>query len=177
MENAPHNPAEKGGHDGDYVPSPEEVAIGHERRDTSIRSVVVFAIIFTLSVAATMLIVVGVEAALRRWQAAEELRKPQPHPLSVDSALPKSIPPGPLLEPSPPNDRLPQEDLKLVREHAEKVLSSYGNLGNGMARIPLKSAMDVVVERGLPLTLPATQPGMGPTMPPASAQHGPGGVP
>jgi hypothetical protein len=54
--------------------------------------------------------------------------------------------------PQPQLQRTPIPDLKEVRAAEDQVLNNYGwmDQGKGVVRIPVRRAMDLLVERGLP---------------------------
>ena len=58
---------------------------------------------------------------------------------------------------SPPDPKLqldPSDDLRVLRREEDKVLNTYGwvNRKEGVVRIPVDRAMDLMVPRGLPVT-------------------------
>ena len=61
-------------------------------------------------------------------------------------ADPNEKPPGPLLQTTP------GRDMQLMLEQEKKLADSYGwvNKASGIVRIPVKRAMDLVAQKGLP---------------------------
>lgn len=113
--------------------------IGHEERDTNIRAVLWFA----ASLIATIVVVL----LLMKW-VFYTFPGPQVElapPLSVSPAA-GQLPPEPRLQVHAP------EDLKKMRREENAVLDSYGwvDRQNGIVRIPIDRAMDLLVQRGLP---------------------------
>jgi hypothetical protein len=155
-----------------------EAAIGHETRDA--RPLPVF--IFAIGLLATLVLVEWLAwnslRFLQRYEDSHNRVYLPAHPLS---ALMPIVPPDPRLQPEPSHDVLPPADLARVRaeEQAKIGPSAWGwvDPSHQFARIPVQEAIDLAVKQGLPEVLPATQPSAPSSMPPASAPHGPGGVP
>jgi hypothetical protein len=157
---------------------PESGPPGHETGDPPPLPVV----IFVAALIVTLVLVHLVGWGAYRWlQEDRELRNHANFPPSALAAEMPAVPPDPRLEPEPSRDVLPRVDLQEVQAK-ERAMIGQNNWGwldssHQFARVPLQQAMDMAVEHGLPEALPATQPSQGPFMPPASALHGPGGVP
>jgi hypothetical protein len=157
---------------------PESAAHGYEVRDAAPRPILIFAI----GLIATLVLVhiIGWWAYVWLEQSHKtEMGSQFPfHPLSAQTNAP---PPDPRLEPEPSHDVLPRVDLAEVRAHEQAMIGpdawGWVDSNHQFARIPLRDAIELAVKNGLPNILPATQPSAGPFMPPASALHGPGGVP
>jgi len=121
------------------------------------------------------------------WGAYDSLRRDQEKMNRSDYApsplrdVVSGAPPDPRLEPEPSRDVLPHVDLADVQSRERALIGghawNWADASHQFARIPLEQAMNLVVQGGLPETLPATQPSTLPVMPAASALHGPGGVP
>src|SRR5438445_13801228 len=120
---------------------------GHETSDVSIGGIVKFGIGLAAATIAIHLAVWGyfrlLEARDRRLDRAKAVSP-------MVSASLRRTPPEPRLEPDPLAPRLPMP----AREDA--VLTTYGwvDRNTGVARIPIERAMDLLVERGLPVTKP-----------------------
>jgi hypothetical protein len=87
-----------------------------------------------------------------------------------------SLKPSPLPKPSqiPPEPRIqsaPLLDIQKLRAHEDAVLDTYGwvNRETGVIRIPIDRAMDLIVQRGLPVRT-GTDPG--PTVPDTGPESG-----
>jgi len=65
--------------------------------------------------------------------------------------------PQPPLQPSPGHNTTPPQDWQTMRDQDTRILSTYGWIDrrNQIARIPIDRAMDLLLQRGLPV---ATQP-------------------
>lgn len=157
---------------------PESVSSGHELSDVQPRPILIFAVSLLVTVGIVYLLGWGALSILDRIENSDHTRAFPSHPLSEAF---HSTPPEPRLEPEASHDVLPRVDLAEVRSQEEALIgqNAWGwvDSSHHFARIPIQAAMDLAVERGLPTVLPATQPSAGPPMPPASALHGPGGVP
>lgn len=114
---------------------------GHERSDADVKFLGSFAaIILGLTVGASLLMW-GLFAFL---DARTERRQPEISPLAAE--LPQQ-PPEPRLQ------VMPRVDLQQVRAEDREQLSGYGWVepNSGTVRIPISRAMQLVVERGLPV--------------------------
>ena len=109
-----------------------------EQRDANSKSVVL-AIIGLIAM--TVIFVVGV-AVLFGWfgTSIERARHAPP------------IPPESMLPPAPRLESVPGELRREIRERSRKALESYGwvNQKEGIVRIPIERAMDIVAQRELP---------------------------
>jgi len=120
---------------------------GHETSDVSIGGIVKFGIGLAAATIAIHLAVWGyfrlLEARDRRLDRAKAVSP-------MVSASLRRTPPEPRLEPDPLAPRL------RMRAREDAVLTTYGwvDRNTGVARIPIERAMDLLVERGLPVTKP-----------------------
>jgi hypothetical protein len=127
--------------------SPPAADAGHETSDVSIGGIVKFGIGLA---AATIVIHVGV-LELFRFLEKRERREDRVEAVSpMVSASLRRTPPEPRLEPDP------LAPLLRMRASEDAVLTTYGwvDRNAGVARIPIERAMDLLVERGLPVTNP-----------------------
>jgi hypothetical protein len=135
---------------------------GFEETDVNVMAVGKFAIALVVMTVLSMVLLVGVFKYFQ-WQEGGRAR-------SVD---PDRVFPQPQLQTNP----IP--DLKAIRAAEEHVLSSYGwvDAPKGVVRIPIARAMDLLVQRGLPVRAEAppqsagnvgvpTESGLGPKMQP-----------
>jgi hypothetical protein len=134
-------------------------------------------LIFAISLLVTLVIVLWIGRMALDYI---ERREPMFLGHTLANVLSKA-PPEPRLEPEPSHDEMPGADLKAVEARERAMIGPdawrWVDGSHQFARIPVQQAIDLAVARGLPNTLPATQPSSLPVMPPASAVHGPGGVP
>ena len=65
--------------------------------------------------------------------------------------IPEPIP-GPRLQPNPVDNRLPMEDMILLREHEDSLLLDYEWINQDLeqVRIPVERAIEVLADEGLP---------------------------
>ena len=113
----------------------------YESYDQRIRPIVTF----TIALAAITLLVLWMMKATSIAFTREALEGSRPiHPLA-DATKPE-IPPEPRLQDAP------AIDLEVFREREEKRLSTYGwiDRANGVVRIPIERAMELVAREGLP---------------------------
>jgi hypothetical protein len=120
--------------------TPHPPAPTREKRDINIRKVAVYG--------SAMLVVICLAGVLTTVVIFKKL---------AGSDANEGVPPSPMLEaqPLPPEPRLqanPMLDLKKYRAAEEIELGSYGwaDKPNGVVRIPVERAMELVLERGLP---------------------------
>ncbi len=90
-------------------------------------------------------------AALMWWlmfhfAAREQRASAQPHPLAQVA--------GPLLPPEPRLQAKPRQDLLALRAWEEETLTTYDwvDRGEGVVRVPINRAMNLLAQRGLPST-------------------------
>ena len=114
---------------------------GHERRDVDERWIVragagLAALIAFATVAMLLL--------FNYYARREAALSPQANPLAVEA--------GPRRPPEPRLQTAPIDDIHALRERESAVLDSYGwvNREQGVVRIPIERAIDLLVERGLP---------------------------
>lgn len=115
-------------------------AIGHEIEDARVRPIVMVTLISTIAVAIAIVAIGGlvfffVERAAVQGQPATGLAVPSPQP------------PEPRLQVNPP------ADWQALQATEQALLDGYGwtDQAAGRARIPIDRAMQLVIERGLPV--------------------------
>jgi hypothetical protein len=157
---------------------PESAPVGHEIRDAAPGPILLFAVCLVATLALVHLVGWGALRFLQHGQNTESRLVFPNHPLSLAM---KTDPPEPRLEPEPSRDVLPHVDLAEVQAREQALIGehawSWVGSSRQFARIPVQQAMNLAMKQGLPTILPATQPSAQPFAPPASALHGPGGVP
>jgi hypothetical protein len=112
---------------------------GYETRDTNTRSVLWFAAVLFLTVAATLISMRG----LFSYYSTSQPLGPAASPFDSSRALP----------PEPRLQVTPAVDLNEMRESQEEILQSYAWLDKaiGKVRVPIDRAMDLLLQRGLPV--------------------------
>ena len=112
---------------------------GYETRDVNIRGAYTFAITLFLVLVA---VIFGMRGLFWHFQSTQPLG---PEVTPFKSA--RELPPVPRLQPDP------RQDLAHMKEQQEEILNSYGwaDQGTGKVRIPIDRAMDLLLQRGLPV--------------------------
>jgi len=115
-------------------------SVGHEERDADIRPIVLTGLGLALAVAVVGLLIYGIF----RYLATHPATSVQPNPMAVYDS---QIPPAPRIE------KHPAIELQQLRAQEEQTLSTYGwiDKNKGVVRIPVDRAMELLVERGLPV--------------------------
>jgi hypothetical protein len=123
---------------------PSDVA-GYEQRDADTRAV----LRFLIGLGVVLVVIAGLMWGWFRYlQAAERL----PAPASPFANI-RQVPSGPQLQVTP------RQDLLKTTGDQERALESYGweNRQAGTVRIPIERAMDMLVQKGVPvLNVPVT---------------------
>jgi hypothetical protein len=123
--------------------------VSRERRDVSIRALVMFFVALLISAALIHLLLTSIFDALT-------FRETAAHAPAGPLAEPERQPPLPRLQLNPP------QDLRALRAAEDAVLHSYAwvDRAAGVVRIPIERAMELTLERGLPARpqQPETQP-------------------
>ena len=112
---------------------------GYERTDISPRIVSRFAV---------GLVIVCIVAAVVVWMLERRLDRAYSYPGTASrTGFPGMVAPQPQLQTNSP------EDLRKMRAGEEKILQSYGWVDRkaGVVRIPIERAMELTLERGLPV--------------------------
>lgn len=128
--------------------------VNYERRDLSARGV----LIFLTALAITLVFIGLVQWSMFRYFAHERL-VPQP-PATAISTPARELPGGDPTQAFPPPQLQPDPaaDLNKFRARQEQTLDSYGfvDKDQGILRIPIDHAMQLLAERGLPTRQPTT---------------------
>ncbi len=134
----------------------------HERRDASIRGILWFAFILTLVIVLAQL---GLGAWMTFFHSEEEKVKVR-RPELFDEMVGQY--PGPRLQDNPARDMETYSRAEDIR------LNNYGWVEpRKVARIPIKRAIDLLVERGLPKVPPPASNLPGPPLRPESDSESP----
>ena len=128
-------------HDVEAGPPPDPNA-GHERRDVSIKSVVLFGVYLTVAAVAVHVAIWVLWGQLNR---AADRANTSEYPMAATA--PSQLPPAPRLQVQP------REEMKALRRDEERALGSYGWIDRtaGIVRLPVDRAVELVLERGLPV--------------------------
>lgn len=120
--------------------SPASHSRGHEQRDISLRPIVLAGV----GLAVLILVAVVAMRSLFGFYLAREMREsPAANPLAVAEG--ERLPPEPRLQPQP------VEQLRVLRAREDTVLQTYGwiDRDQGIVRVPIERAMELIVERGV----------------------------
>jgi hypothetical protein len=132
---------------------------GYERRDASIPALLQFG--FWLAVI-IIVVLFAMKWTFSYFAKTQELGPPA-SPLATENA--RILPPNPRLQAHP------RADLENYCQAEQHEINSYGwvDQQDGIARIPVNRAMDIVLERGLPARTPSKPTGeKSSTAPPAT---------
>ena len=125
---------------------------GYEKRDVSPRVIAALVVgLAALTVVAAALMWGGFAYLQKRAERAHE----SPSPLREERVLP----------PPPRLQVAPEVDLQAVRQKEEERLNSYGwvDPDAGVVRIPIERAMELLVQRGMPVRPNASSRGVAPS--------------
>jgi hypothetical protein len=118
----------------------------HERRVVSVKALLLAVAILVASAIVVHLALAGLLAVFRQQNADANRHFSEP---LVDRSLRKDL----QRFPEPRLQIAPREDLRELRAREEAELGSYGWIDktNGLVRIPIDRAMNLLVQRGLPV--------------------------
>lgn len=122
------------------IPTHTNNGRGHEESDASVSSVTKFGIGLAIISAVVLALMVWLQSFL---SGQTKRATPPPSPMMAE----RQLPPGPRLQVEP------AKDLDEVRAAEDSVLKSYGWVVRdaGVVRIPIEHAIELVVQRGLPV--------------------------
>ncbi|HET9399426.1 MAG TPA: hypothetical protein VFO34_00615 [Candidatus Acidoferrales bacterium] len=122
------------------------VNAGYEKRDVNFRA----AYIFGATLAAVLIVVIFAMRGLFGYFSEAQTLGPPATPFKNV----RELPPSPRLQPDP------KSDLARTLEDQQQLLNSYGwaDQGTGKVRIPIDRAMDMLLQRGLPVRGQAAAP-------------------
>ncbi|GIK40964.1 MAG: hypothetical protein BroJett011_47970 [Chloroflexota bacterium] len=126
-------------------PIPEEsLNLGYEVRDINLRNLVWLTVILIVVVGAISLLV----GLLYGFLNASTVARSAPPPPLLEEA--QGLPPGPLLQ------RDPEQSMQRLSSETDELLNSYGWVDKeaGVVRIPIERAIELTLERELPIRLP-----------------------
>jgi hypothetical protein len=114
--------------------------VHHEGSDVNVRGILIFGLGLFVTAAA---IHVLVWLLFLYFAGREAIRGATDYPLAADQQT--RVPPEPRLQTNP------REDMRLLREQEDAILTSYGWVDRpaGVVRIPIEEAMKLTVRRGL----------------------------
>jgi len=112
----------------------------HERTDAQVRPIALFGVGLAALTVVVLLLIFGLQAVFERQKTRNEV---PPSPLAP--AI--QVPPEPHLQVTP------EVDLQRFQASQDSILNSYGWVLReaGVVRIPIRRAMELVGEKGLPV--------------------------
>lgn len=119
--------------------TPEGSGPGYETRDVNVRAAAIFGVtLFTLLV----IVVFAMRGLFAYFEHTQPLG-PETTPFNAA----RELPPVPRLQVDP------KQDLARVRAEQDHILETYGwaDQGTGKVRIPIDRAMELLLQRGLPV--------------------------
>lgn len=121
------------------VPTEATARPGHEPNRVAFQPILLFAGVLLFLTILVLLIMAGMA---RTWLTRHGQSDVAPPPVAAT----RQPPPKPHLQVQP------GEELQRLRQAEDELLSSYGwaDKANGVVRLPIRRAMELLVERGLP---------------------------
>jgi hypothetical protein len=118
----------------------ERHGVGYERTDVDAGAIVKFGIALVIVCVLSLALLAGL---FKFFQSQEAATLPVSPRLSTDA---RALPPEPRLE------ETPVLDLKAMRAAEDQILNGYGwvDQKQGLVRIPIDRAIDLLAQRGLP---------------------------
>jgi hypothetical protein len=136
---------------------PRHDTVSYEARDVTVRTIYWYLIALTISVAAAFFISVYVLRYTERFVSRNETpMMPARAAMGPDYRV---LPPEPRLQGVPGHDADPQQDHRDKVRADNEANEKYGWIDQnaGIAQIPVKEAMEIIAQKGLPAT-PAAAP-------------------
>jgi hypothetical protein len=135
---------------------PRHDTVAYETRDVTVRSIYWYLIALTIFVAASFFICVYVLRYTERFVSRHDApMMPARAAMGPDFRV---MPPEPRLQGVPGHDADPQQDHRDKVRADNEANEKYGwvDQNAGVAQIPVKEAMKIIVQKGLPATSAAT---------------------
>jgi hypothetical protein len=128
---------------------PRHTDISYENTDVNVTPVVM-ASLFILFLTIVVMVLLSSLVNFVDTQAATPIEEPS-------IILIRPTVPAPRLQPNPIDNRTPLEDMELLLQTEAEILNSTEIIDqeNGVVRIPIDMAIEVLSERGLPTPAPA----------------------
>jgi hypothetical protein len=133
---------------------PRNDTVSYEARDIKVRSIYWYLIVLTISVAASFFICIYVLRYTERFVSRND-----PPMMPARAAMGPNyhvMPPEPRLQGVPGHDADPQQDHRDKVRADNEANEKYGWIDQnaGIAQIPVKEAMKIIAQKGLPATPP-----------------------
>jgi hypothetical protein len=134
--------------------APRNADVSFEARDITTSTIYWYLIVLVLAVAASF----GVCVYILRYTSTfvEQSHTAPPASRSEHPSDFKSLPPEPMLQGVPGHDSDPQSDLRKKIQADTEANEQFGWVDHnaGIAQIPVKDAMKILAEKGLPAVTP-----------------------
>jgi hypothetical protein len=146
-----HGHASHAGH-ADRGGLPRNDTVSYESRDVKVRTIYWYLIALTISVAAAFFISVYVLRYTERFVSRHD--PPMMPARAAMGADYRVLPPEPRLQGVPGHDADPQQDHRDKVRADNEANEKYGwvDQNAGIAQIPVKEAMKIIAQKGLPAT-------------------------
>ena len=130
--------------------APRHTDVSFEERDIKVRSIYGYMLTLGLTVAAALVICILVLRFTTNLASSSET-PPPPSRQALGKAY-QALPPEPRLQGVPGHQSDPQKDLreKLKADNAANEKLEWIDKNAGIAQIPVKDAMKIIAEKGLP---------------------------
>ena len=125
---------------------PQHSGLNHEPTDVDLSGANRFIVVMTVFLAVAFGFIYVV---FTKWEGDARATQPAPSPVAARD--------GDRLPPLPRLQTTPYVDLKAFKASEEQVLTTYAwvDKEQGLVRLPIRRAIDLVVERGIPTFGPA----------------------
>ena len=136
---------------------PRHDTVSYEARDIKVRSIYWYLIALTISVAASFFICVYVLRYTERFVSRNDTPMMPARPAMLPDY--RVLPPEPRLQGVPGHDADPQQDHRDKVRADNDANEKYGwvDQNAGIAQIPVKEAMKIIAQKGLPATSAAPE--------------------
>jgi hypothetical protein len=138
---------------------PEHDTVSFELRDISISSVLWSLVYLAITIVISLVLCVYFLKFSTKFVASQEAPRPMVRQqMSATDQMNMSMPPEPRLQGVPGHITDPQQDLRDKIGADTKANESYAWVDekNGIAQIPVKEAMKIIAEKGLPVVVVST---------------------
>lgn len=138
-------------HEGSDIRLPLHEDVSFETRDVGLRPILKFLISLAVGVIASFVMTVFLYHGLTKyWSDSYDVMPPSHEGTGA------TLPPEPMLQGMPGHQADPQQDMrdKLKADTEENNKFGWVDQSNGIGQIPVKDAMKLIVEKGLPAAAP-----------------------
>jgi hypothetical protein len=134
---------------------PRHRDVSFEGRDVTVRTIYWYLIVLAISVAASFLVCVYILRFVTNY--VQESDVPMMPARAAMGPEYRTMPPEPRLQGVPGHDTDPQQDRRDKVRADTEANEKYGwvDQSSGIAQIPVKEAMKMIAEKGLPANTPA----------------------